>query len=191
MRNKILLYSGLVILFSILILWTISFKLIELEDIKLVFILLATTLILILLGCKDLRDVEDLIKKLRFNLFLVSILMSSLLMTSTFSDQASKDNPVITILKPILIAFIVYLPSINILERLAKMSPKSSVEDLSLLSRREKEVLDEVLLNKTNKEISTCLYIAEATVKKHIQHILKKLECRDRYELIEKYKIND
>jgi len=41
-----------------------------------------------------------------------------------------------------------------------------------------------------NKEISVKLYIAESTVKKHMQNILKKTSCDDRHMLISKYEMN-
>ncbi len=55
------------------------------------------------------------------------------------------------------------------------------------LTRREKEIFDLLLKDMPNKEISENLYISEATVKKHIQNILKKAECGNRNELIKKY----
>jgi DNA-binding NarL/FixJ family response regulator len=48
------------------------------------------------------------------------------------------------------------------------------------LSEREIEVLREVALGTSNKNIATRLFISEATVKAHIQNILAKLGASDR-----------
>ncbi len=56
------------------------------------------------------------------------------------------------------------------------------------LTRRENEIFELLVKGKSNRDISEELYIAETTIKKHIQNILKKAECGNRVELIEKYK---
>ncbi|HET7616190.1 MAG TPA: response regulator transcription factor [Bacillales bacterium] len=48
------------------------------------------------------------------------------------------------------------------------------------LTPREKEVLHQITLGKSNKEISADLYITEKTVKTHVSSILSKLEIHDR-----------
>jgi len=48
------------------------------------------------------------------------------------------------------------------------------------LTKREKEVLKEITLGKSNKEIAATLYITEKTVKTHISNILSKLGLQDR-----------
>jgi DNA-binding NarL/FixJ family response regulator len=52
------------------------------------------------------------------------------------------------------------------------------------LSRREREVLDLVLQNKSNKEISSALHIAESTVKFHLAQLFQKFGVRRRADLI-------
>jgi DNA-binding NarL/FixJ family response regulator len=52
------------------------------------------------------------------------------------------------------------------------------------LSRREREVLDQLLQNKSNKEISNELHIAESTVKFHIAQLFQKFGVRRRADLI-------
>jgi DNA-binding NarL/FixJ family response regulator len=52
------------------------------------------------------------------------------------------------------------------------------------LSRREQEVLDDVLLNQANKEIASKLNISERTVKFHVSNILSKFGVRRRADLI-------
>lgn len=53
-------------------------------------------------------------------------------------------------------------------------------QDNYLLTEREREILSNVSLGKTNKEIGFELEIVEHTVKNHITHILKKLNANDR-----------
>lgn len=52
------------------------------------------------------------------------------------------------------------------------------------LTEREREVLTLVAQGMTNGEIASSLYLAEATVKTHIGHILAKLTVRDRVGLV-------
>ncbi|HET7580077.1 MAG TPA: response regulator transcription factor [Bacillales bacterium] len=51
------------------------------------------------------------------------------------------------------------------------------IEDLT---PREKDVLQQITLGKSNKEISADLYITEKTVKTHVSSILSKFELHDR-----------
>jgi DNA-binding NarL/FixJ family response regulator len=49
-----------------------------------------------------------------------------------------------------------------------------------LLTDREREVLRQVALGRTNKEIAVCLNIVETTVKSHVSAILEKLGVQSR-----------
>ena len=50
----------------------------------------------------------------------------------------------------------------------------------SILSAREREVLDHVARGRRNKEIANALTISEFTVKRHVQNILQKLDLPSR-----------
>ena len=50
------------------------------------------------------------------------------------------------------------------------------------LSPREKQVLEQVALGKSNKEIAASLAIAENTVKNHLKNILDKLHLENRVQ---------
>jgi DNA-binding NarL/FixJ family response regulator len=56
------------------------------------------------------------------------------------------------------------------------------------LSRREKEILDCLLLGYSNKEIADKLSISLFTVKNHLRHIYEKLHVRSRTEILIKYR---
>ena len=53
----------------------------------------------------------------------------------------------------------------------------------TILSRREMEVLAELVLNTTNAEIAEKLFISDSTLKTHITRIYKKLGVKNRKEL--------
>jgi DNA-binding NarL/FixJ family response regulator len=52
------------------------------------------------------------------------------------------------------------------------------------LTAREAEVLVEIAQGRSNGEIATRLFVSEATVKTHINHLLAKTGCRDRAALV-------
>ena len=54
------------------------------------------------------------------------------------------------------------------------------------LSSRELQVLEQMALGKSNKEIGRALYISEYTVKNHVKVILKKLNATGRTEAVAK-----
>lgn len=52
------------------------------------------------------------------------------------------------------------------------------------LTEREKEILEQLVYGKTNKEIGACLYISKFTVDTHLKHIKEKLNLHKKGELI-------
>lgn len=54
----------------------------------------------------------------------------------------------------------------------------------TIISQREMEIIELIAEGATNKEIANKLYIAENTVKVHVKNILKKLELRNRQQLV-------
>ena len=55
-------------------------------------------------------------------------------------------------------------------------------EEFSLLTGQEKKVLERVARARTNKEIAAALGISLSTVKRHLEHIMKKLHVKNRVE---------
>jgi two-component system nitrate/nitrite response regulator NarL len=58
----------------------------------------------------------------------------------------------------------------------------SQPDPLAQLSAREQQVLRQIALGASNKEIARTLSIAETTVKIHVQHILRKLDLSSRVQ---------
>ena len=59
-------------------------------------------------------------------------------------------------------------------------TPRLSAEVEVPLTQRESEVLKQLALGLTNKEIAQALHISYETVKEHVQHILRKIGVTDR-----------
>lgn len=60
-----------------------------------------------------------------------------------------------------------------------------------LLTKREKEIFNYLIQNKTTKEISTILGITEKTVRNHISNTIQKLGVKNRTQaLLELIKLN-
>lgn len=60
----------------------------------------------------------------------------------------------------------------------------SSADKMTLLSVREREIFDQIVMIKTNKEIANDLNVSINTVKFHIKNIYEKLEIRSRKEVL-------
>ena len=61
-------------------------------------------------------------------------------------------------------------------------APAPPPDPLAQLSAREQQVLEQIALGASNKEIARALAIAETTVKIHVQHILRKLDLSSRVQ---------
>jgi len=64
--------------------------------------------------------------------------------------------------------------------RLSRVRPYAGHTLVEPLSRREREVLEQLASGKSNKEIASTLDLAEGTVKNHMTNILGKLGVLDR-----------
>jgi len=62
----------------------------------------------------------------------------------------------------------------------ALATPRLAADVEVPLTQRESEVLRQLALGLTNKEIATALHISYETVKEHVQHILRKIGVSDR-----------
>ena len=176
----------LLIGFLLLISWTTDFKFLTFEDVRLIIVIFLATSILILIGNEDF--LYKLEQRFRFNLFLTGIVITLFLELNYLLDT-SKDmtQSVLLGLRPLLFCLVLYIPIINIIRNMTEreiQKTKSKINRLDLLTNRETEVYKEILKGITNQEISENLYIAETTVKKHVQNILKKLQVENKSQII-------
>jgi DNA-binding NarL/FixJ family response regulator len=58
-----------------------------------------------------------------------------------------------------------------------------TINDMSKLTRRQREILQELRTGATNRQIAARLVISEQTVKNHVSRILSKLNLKSRHEL--------
>ena len=56
--------------------------------------------------------------------------------------------------------------------------------NLNILTKREKEVFDFLILSKSTKEIALLLNITEKTVRNHISNVIQKLGVKGRSQAI-------
>jgi DNA-binding NarL/FixJ family response regulator len=78
-------------------------------------------------------------------------------------------------------------PSITrrlIAEFAARPNPREPPAAVAELTEREREILRLVARGLTNAEIAGRLVISPLTAKTHVSHILRKLGCRDRAQLV-------
>ena len=63
---------------------------------------------------------------------------------------------------------------------------------MTILTKREKEVFELLLSNKTTREIGSILFISEKTVRNHISNVMQKLDVINRSNaIIELIKLNE
>ena len=72
-----------------------------------------------------------------------------------------------------------------IAEFMHRPSPaRANIEQLDVLTEREREVLSHVARGLSNAEIATELFISPATAKTHVSRVMMKLAARDRAQLV-------
>jgi DNA-binding NarL/FixJ family response regulator len=69
----------------------------------------------------------------------------------------------------------------------AVVANQQQLEDMAILSRREKEILEWLAQGKIYKEIGAELNISAETVRKHVYHIYEKLHVNNRVEAVNKF----
>ena len=62
----------------------------------------------------------------------------------------------------------------------------------SILTKREKEVFEQLIINKTTKDIANLLGISEKTVRNHISNVMQKLGVKGRANaVVELLRLNE
>lgn len=76
--------------------------------------------------------------------------------------------------------------ALNLMRQPASFNNKREI-DSSLLTIREKEVLENLKIGKTVKQIAEILFVSEKTVRKHLEHIYQKLQVNSSREILAKF----
>lgn len=183
-------------MFLSLINWTVDFKFLKLVDLKHLFILGLSAVLLTLIAANfTIKQFQLIVLKL--NVFVSGFLMSTVLLFSLVYENISPTEIVkesLICLKPMVMSVLLYAVLSNFRVSIEKELTEEAKEDnsrqdsLQTLSRRETEVYELVMKGYSNSEIADQLYIAETTVKKHMQHILKKTDCKNRQILLKDFK---
>lgn len=72
----------------------------------------------------------------------------------------------------------------HLVERLAEVPEVGATTSTGALTKREKDVLLAIARGLSNQEIAAALHLGYGTVKTHVGHLLTKLDCRDRAQLV-------
>ncbi|MCH4889111.1 helix-turn-helix transcriptional regulator [Acidaminobacter sp. JC074] len=181
MRKYII--NGIVLVgFLITTMIVVDFEIVRIFNLRvLLAMVLGTTLLTIASSWKSHADFKTLFA---YQVVITSIFTTTLLFIKEFSRTSAVDfySP----LQPILYGILIYLIGFVYYELTHKQASKQVDEQVLRskynLSDREIMIARELLKGKSNAEIAGCLFIAESTVKKHIQHIYKKTEVTSRGE---------
>jgi DNA-binding NarL/FixJ family response regulator len=94
--------------------------------------------------------------------------------------KGASKREIVTTVRAVLAGESVLHPEL-VLELLRRMSGQSraSVDDAHL-TRRERDVLELIVLGQTNREIAGTLHLTISTVKTHVEHVISKLGVSDR-----------
>ncbi|MBA3266589.1 MAG: response regulator transcription factor [Nocardioidaceae bacterium] len=65
----------------------------------------------------------------------------------------------------------------------ARLTKQLDQQSSTMLTPREREVAELVAQGLTNREIAARLYLSERTAENHVQHILTKLDLRNRSQI--------
>jgi DNA-binding NarL/FixJ family response regulator len=107
---------------------------------------------------------------------------------SAFLLKAAPPEDLIRAIRVVASGDALLAPSVTkrLIEEFAKRPQPAArmVNQLELLTERERDVLAEVARGLTNAEIAARLHVAETTVKTHVAHVLDKLELRDRVQAV-------
>jgi DNA-binding CsgD family transcriptional regulator len=130
----------------------------------------------------SVKDKSDIKRVYLYQVTLTSILATSLLYLRTIT--VGSDNYLLP-LQPMFYGLVYYV----FFSIIVDLGGKEEIKKIDYgLSPREQAIAEEVIRGYSNKEIASKLFIAESTVKKHVQNINKKLGTSDRKSLIKKLK---
>lgn len=180
--------------FIIILLAVVDFRIASIIDIKVFSSMLLGVILLTKASYKDKNaDVERLVV---YHAVITSIFASTLMYLDMLSTGTERS---ITLpIQPILYGILIYIGFLVIRVKVRSDIQEDTSTETSTpenqpvkkstlyslgLSDREISIALEILKKKTNKEIASDFFIAESTVKKHVQNIFRKAEVSTRQEL--------
>jgi DNA-binding NarL/FixJ family response regulator len=72
----------------------------------------------------------------------------------------------------------------TVIEQLGRRPRRPVPAEVDVLTGRERDVLHQIAMGRTNAEIADALCIEESTVRTHIKHLFQKLHLRDRVHAV-------
>jgi DNA-binding NarL/FixJ family response regulator len=72
----------------------------------------------------------------------------------------------------------------RVIDRLGRRRGVNAPSEITALTAREREVLDQIATGLSNAEIAAALCIEESTVRTHVKHLSQKLQLRDRVHAV-------
>ncbi|NJN40932.1 MAG: helix-turn-helix transcriptional regulator [Flammeovirgaceae bacterium] len=149
-----------------------------------------------------LMKLEDILSKYNKYLLGIALVLSSIAISIRGSNGEVKlvlhNYPaLITLLITVslfLVAIYFHINRKKISNLSSQIKEQSQFQDdgidvlLNGLTERQREVYDLIILGKSNKEIMTELFVAQSTLKSHINQIYRKLDIKSRRELKSKIK---
>ncbi len=184
--KKILTRVATMLIYLVILLWLVNFKLLILFNFKYIVIVLLGSGILTLSSYKKGIEPEELIAAGKWNIQITGYLTTFVLQltyVSTGYDSNSLLYEVVMNCRPLLYAAILYI-IVNGLSEKQTVDEETEVDWKALgLTSREITIVERLLKDHSNKDIGEQLFISESTVKKHIYNIFKKLEITNREQL--------
>lgn len=176
--KQILSKIGLIVFYIFILLWLVDFELFEIFDLKMMLVVLLGSSLLTL----SIKEKSNIKQSYLYQVTLTSLSATAFLYLEALSKD---DSNFVMPLQPLFYG-IIYFVILSIIIDIFKKPEQ--VKDDYQLTNREIAIADELLKGLCNKEIANKLFIAESTVKKHVQNIFKKVEVNNRIEFKEKYK---
>lgn len=165
--------------YLLVLLWIVDFRLFEIFDLKMMASVLIGSVILTL----AVKDKSDLKRTFLYQVTLTSVVATTLLYLKAMSLY--EENYILP-LQPMFYGML-YYAVFSVYIDMFKKAETQTQEIEYHLTDREKAIAIEIVKGLSNKEIAARLFIAESTVKKHVQNIYKKTEVTNRQDFKQLY----
>ncbi len=195
--KKLLIRLCALIIYLIVLLLLIDFKIWVLFDIKTMIMVSMGTGILTLSSVKRGMDEEEIKMLVSWNAMLTAYLTTFVLLFSRLSHPEGSEQlmrDVALNCRPLLYGLIINILIMKEADRKKQSGTVEEEDGPALteradklkekgLTEREIEIAFYIYEGNSNKDIGDCLYISESTVKKHTTNLYRKLEINNREQL--------